>query len=356
MSKVKELYLALEKASSTEEQVELYRLLSEEFVNFDPQRCKECIESMLDLSRQGQYDYGLAQGYNSMGRMYYKKSNYDEASDNFSLAFTYAQQIGNEKLQVQVLDALGMVWWSKGDFEESEKHLKRALDIIDNGGVDEVFKGNIYNNLGNNYERRGDFRQAEHYYKLAMKYLENGDQVRMLANIQGNLAVILSHQKRFAEALEMFQSCLPIFIQFNHQLGEAHTQVNIGRCHTRLKNYAEAVDSFSKAIRTFKKLKNQKAEADAYHGLAEVYLALGGFEESLDNLRKGKRIFEEVGYPIGVVKALSLMGEVHLGAGSYEKAVEVLSEGLSISRETGMKGEEEEIMQLLEKAKTAVRA
>ena len=93
---------------------------------------------------------------------------------------------------------------------------------------------------------------------------------------------LLHHQlKDYAQALTHAQQALILFEQLGDRLGQAFSQMNLGRAYSGLQEWVAAKDAYSIALTLREELGQQHLVAEVQAGLATVLWQLGDLDTAL---------------------------------------------------------------------------
>lgn len=347
MTLAKQLFKELALATTDTDRVDILGKLAFEFLNSDPDRCKETIDEMRALAEKTGYVTGLLDSYNASARLKFKQNAYEEALADFDTALGLAEQLDDLVRTATLLDSIGMVYWNKSEYEAAYEYYKKALYILNSIEGTQPLRANCLNNLGNVFERRGMLDEAEKSYRKSLDILIETNNTRIIGSVKGNLAIIKVYQKKFEDALQLFQECLTHFTTTNHKDGEISTLINIGRCHYMMKDYGDALKYFQLGLKTTTGEPAKRHKAEALHGLGDVYCALQGFDEALNYLKQSKDIYTKIGYISGVLKVEQSIARVYMEKGDHGLAKQILTEARDTAESKGIHIEVNHIDELL---------
>jgi tetratricopeptide (TPR) repeat protein len=118
-----------------------------------------------DAAVQSYFD--LAEGVYQLGRI-------DEAADLLARAFETAHEVGEEEnpLVARVLNRLGVIRSRQGRHSEAERHLKRAVAILDRSAFADPQLATYLSNLGAVYRATGKNVHARATFERALRTAE----------------------------------------------------------------------------------------------------------------------------------------------------------------------------------------
>lgn len=185
------------------------------------------------------------------------------------------------------------------DYATGLSNCKRALAITEKSvGSSNLQTAIILVTLGRYYTIGGHYAQAEKIYRSAISKCRNAsDRGMNLSRAQVGLAVCLSDQGRYADAVNLFQQAQTIMGNFdkswkiliteherNHAGGDLLSAValnELAEYYSGLKNYEESVPLYRKALVVCEGLAPESAlNALILNNLGRQYLLQGNFAEA----------------------------------------------------------------------------
>ena len=224
---------------------------------------------------------------------------YPEAVIIHSRARIVAQQAGDSIAEAAALNALGLVAFHQGRYQQSASHLESALAL---------------------------FRQT-------------GDSTGQ-ARVLSNLGVVSYLQGCYAEASGWWQQSLAVHRENGDQVGEATALVNLGLLDMRQGRYQQASGRLLNSLALARTTGNRATESTALVNLGEVSLRQGAYQHAASQLQQALCLSRETGDRNHEASALTTLGEVCQQMGRYEQAVGHLQQALSLSRKAGNREDE----------------
>jgi len=224
---------------------------------------------------------------------------YPEAVTIHSRARIAARQAGDDAAEAAALNALGLVAFHQGRYQQSACDLESALTL---------------------------FRQT-------------GDSTGR-ARVLSNLGVVSYLQGRYAEASGWWQQSLAVHRENGDQTGEATALVNLGLLDMRQGRYQQASGRLLNSLALARTTGNRATESTALVNLAEVSLRQGAHQHAAGQLQQALSLSRETGDRNHEASALTTLGEVCQQQGRYEQAFGHLQQALSLSRKAGNREDE----------------
>ncbi|NNE35244.1 MAG: tetratricopeptide repeat protein, partial [Rhodothermales bacterium] len=175
----------------------------------------------------------------------------------------------------QVRYALGRVYYRKTDYESAELEFLRAIDRDENL-VD------AYHELGHAYYRQGEMALAEEKYKEAIRREPNN------WVFHNSLGMLYDNTGRHLDAIAPFTTVTTIAPNVHYGY------YNLGITYYELADLDRALEWFNKSRQASD---TQSSEADYFESVADVKSALDDFSTSAENWRKVVAITPKVFHP-----------------------------------------------------------
>ncbi|MHC5114449.1 MAG: tetratricopeptide repeat protein [Planctomycetota bacterium] len=152
---------------------------------------------------------------NTIGRVYLNLGLYQDAERLLEEALDLVEHApGHDQVDVaESLNLVGEAHYARGDYEAAERLLRRALQLRrDLLGEDDPVLGQSLNNVGAVLWAQGDHAAAEPFYReaLALRRRLLGEESRGAAESMNNLAVLLHSAGDHAEAEKLYRRTLAI--------------------------------------------------------------------------------------------------------------------------------------------------
>jgi serine/threonine-protein kinase len=230
----------------------------------------------------------------ALGSVLEVRAKYDEARQALEAALKLQpQNLDATKQTAENLTELANVYFYKGQYDQSEKLNKQALEIDRRLlGDENPAVAQELNNLGAIAMNRGNYQASEGYYRRALAITEawyGTDHPETAANLTA-LAQPLSFDKQTAEAESLLERALAIQERVNGPVNAtvATTQNQLGILAFQAKQLEAARSYFTQAMETWKKL-----FGDKYPSVAVAYSNLGSVCLEEKNLACAETMYRE---------------------------------------------------------------
>jgi tetratricopeptide (TPR) repeat protein len=160
---------------------------------------------------------------------------------------------GDDVLKARLLNNIGGVLWSQGEYDKALESNRRALALRERAlGTDHPAVADSLNNLGVVCWRMKDHEQAVAHYRRALEIFERalGPEHPNVAASLNNLAAVLKELGRDAEAAAHYERSLALLLA---ALGEEHerlqaTQKGLGMTYASMGQHEKAIPLLERAL------------------------------------------------------------------------------------------------------------
>lgn len=198
--------------------------------------------------------------------------------------------------------ALGEMCHKQGQFENSTKWLKKALEIDTSGGQEnEPNAAMSYHSLAVGQIRKGEYALALKSLKRVMEIWKKsfGDDHLDLAMCYNNMGIAYQEQKKYSDALEWYQKAWSIRqkqLPIEHPL-LAQTHVCLGNAHYHLNHYDVALEHFRFAFEIWKRSDTTPYThlAAALRSMAFVCHGRGDLPQAISYLKESASLYRQCG-------------------------------------------------------------
>ncbi|MEO3746485.1 BTAD domain-containing putative transcriptional regulator [Plantactinospora sp. B5E13] len=179
---------------------------------------------------------------------------------------------------------------------EADTHLRRALELYDQGG-EETGAAHVHGNLSWVLERSGRHLDALHHARQAMlRYERLGDRA-MTANARNTVGWQHAQLGELDEAFAHCRAALTLLRETGDRFGEAVTWDSLGYIHQRRGEPMEAVACYRRALELFREVGDLSNEGQTLRKLASAYEVAGNHAAAGDSRRAALRILDRLGHP-----------------------------------------------------------
>lgn len=203
------------------------------------------------------------------------------------------QQIGDKEGEAATLNAIGSVYYTSKQYNESLQHLERSLKIWQslNNPLWEVA---TLNSLGTVSNAIKDNRRALYFYLKAQQVATKLNDPQWLAFTLNGLGKVCSDLEEFDQALIYYQQARLLKRSFGDKRGEAITLTHLGNIYNLKQDYSSSIDYNNEALAIFKTIGDSNGEASTLNNLGRSYMLLKDYSEALNQFQQALKKKQEL--------------------------------------------------------------
>ncbi len=134
----------------------------------------------------------------------------------------------------------------------------------------------IYNQLGVIYYYKGEFDNTEKYWLLELEKNNEIGNPSYIAQNLSNLGIIAKNNGKYDKAIENYQAALKIQEEMNDKEGMAITISNLGNIYFHFRgNFEKALENYKTGLTLYKYLYKEEVQAEVYNNMADTYNNIG---------------------------------------------------------------------------------
>ena len=223
----------------------------------NPKKTMKFAKEALSLSKEINYELGIALAHLRMSEAYVNFGNYTKALDILFISLDYFVKECIYDLQWTVYNTLGNVFGELGDYERSMDFYSSAemsANKIDNGKKHDInFSTNkaiiiVFNNMAENYKALKDYKEALIYFNKAYDMDKKIDFEASKGNILLSLGEIYYLLNDYKKAEAFSKNVLMYFNRYNYLLAVSDVYKLYALIAWKKEEYFQADEYFNKAI------------------------------------------------------------------------------------------------------------
>ncbi len=276
-------------------------------------------ESLSD-SEKKTFKKALALGFNSLGIIFYNKSNFDKAINYYGRSLKIREEIRDKKGIAATLNNFGIVYQDRGDYAKAIEYY--TLSLLKNEQIgDKNGEANTLSNIGRIYLGQGDTIKAIKYQTRSLKIRESIGDKRGMAIAYTNIGSIYSDQGNNEKAMEYFTSYLKISEEIGDKNLIALSLASIGRVYKKQADNSKALDYFNRSLNIFKEIGNKKWTATLMSSIGDIYKQNGEIEKAIEFYKKALVIGQTTGLVSIIRDASQPLFKSYKIIGNYKEAL-----------------------------------
>jgi CHAT domain-containing protein/Flp pilus assembly protein TadD len=267
-------------------------------------------------------------------RSLYNQSQFRDALGKYERALELYRDIGDQAVEIRILNSLGDTSWWLGDFPQALSYAEASLNLSRELG-NASGEAEALRDIGDVYDSLGDYQEALEVYEQSLTITrELGDRAGE-ANTLNNIGIVYRQLGKYPEAIAQYEASLVITRELGDRAGEAQTLNNIGIVYRLLGKYPEAIAQYEASLAITREIGDRATEAKTLNNIGIVYESLGKYPEAIDYYAQSLVIKREIGDRAGEAATLNNIGIVYRLLGNYPEAIAQYEASLAITREIG---------------------
>lgn len=271
---------------------------------------------------------------NGLGIVNESLGEFAQAISMFKRALELYEALGDMQSVTTAVANLANLYTSVGDYPRAREHHERALEMAksrdDKGG-----EARILNNLGNLYMNLGEFPRAISLFRRSYEMEQALGNVNGASSSLGNMGSVFSALGDYAKALSLFEQAR----DQQEKLGKRHAATlmlgNIGNVHYRLGDYARALAIFERVHASLVALSDKARAAHALGSIASAHDRLGDTPKALSIHLRALAAQKAVGDKARAAETLGNIGKMQTIAGDHAQALETFQRALAEMEKLG---------------------
>lgn len=279
------------------------------------------------------YIFELFDAYKQLANVYFQEKNYNTAINMLIRSLFIAENLRNDKKELQILLLLNKAYSAKNDYARAEKSIKNAIEIsrklsdstlvlkclynlsetqinfklysqalttlfeaayIAQTTNNTEYKIDINNSIANILYSIGLFDQSLKYLMKNIEIVETSNQISIQKQVDLYIAIGKNYLKlnKTIQALQYALKANELLKSTNLLNYISKTQILLGEIYIKLKNYDQAKEDLTKALLIAQKLNDEDLLTNAYYALGYFNLhtndkAIGVFylQKALNNAK-----------------------------------------------------------------------
>jgi len=261
----------------------------------------------------------------------YRFVNADTARKYGLSALELAKKGGNEDLEAEALNNIGVTHEAQGNYDEALDFELRALDIRKKLG-DDAKTANTLNTLGIIYDEMGNYEKALSHYLDARKVYEGLHDEGKIAMVLINIGIVLRAQKEYHNAIGYYQQAMSIYQKTGNRFGLAACHSNLGAVYLSIPNYDSSLYYSILASREFESQNVRQFLPTPLSNAAIAYDKIGTTDKAKEFFLRAKKLLEEYGNKKELSYTLSQLAKLELKLNNKNGALNYANEALSIAQ------------------------
>ncbi|MCX7987516.1 MAG: tetratricopeptide repeat protein [Bacteroidales bacterium] len=278
--------------------------------------CNKAIE----IGENTNYPQEIFRIYYWQGIAYYRKGVIEKALQNYLKALELAKKV-NSRMQVDILNDIGVLYKSQGDYLKAIEYFQRNLEFVE-ANKDSILIGRTLNNLANVYFSYGVYTKAIEFYEKATDIFMRLGKLNYVGYLYMNTGVAYKKINSNSKALEYFRKSQEIFTRIGFKPGLAQVNGEMGTFYAEQGDYNRALRYVEESLNVYKSLGEKLLIAQALRQLGEIYQKAGSYNTALQYYRESITLFKELNAKKELLDSYENVASVYSAIGNYKQAYE----------------------------------
>lgn len=311
-------------------------------------------KAALKLSQQINYQEGITESYNLLGKCYADTGNYNDAFKNHQFALKLKEQMLDDAIKKGDLELikkckktissslynLAGIEYAKGNFNEALKKYFIVLKLREEVGENKLIRAS-YNSIANTYDYLGNFPEALNYYFKALKLSELDNDEKGMAMAHIGLAAVYYNQGNLNSAIEHNVLALKYAANIGAKQGMSICYNNMGSIYAHKKEYDKALEYLTKAYEIMENAGDLDGMATCLNNMGGIYTSQNNHDAAILKYNQALKVRENIGDLHGQAQTYNWIGRHYLEVNQAAKGKEYLEKALGLAKETESKQEEQ---------------
>jgi tetratricopeptide (TPR) repeat protein/DNA-binding CsgD family transcriptional regulator len=281
---------------------------------------------------------------NAIGLLHLSKGQYTEALDIYTSNLASVEQLGNRSLISQIYKNIGRIYWNLGNNNEAIVYTQKSLSIAETLSNQKALIS-AYMNMGNMYASVDDLGEAFQHYIKGLELVEQhyADHLHTRAQFLMNIGAIFLRMGDYDRALEYNLRSLTIQEKLDRPVELARLYGNISELYKERREFSLARHYLLLADTMYTDLQLHHERSHILTLLAHIVLAMDEPEAALKYASESRDIARTNNDIRKLVAALHAIARVLLYNKEYDRAFRHLCEAKELYSTFGSSTEEIDI-------------
>jgi len=263
--------------------------------------------------------------YLNIGLLHSREGQLDSATIYYEYSLDWARRNNSVLEEVKALRSLGNVFYKKGQFDEALKYFSKALVLSDINGIGDSELANLYNNLGILFSDWSKYEKSLFYYKKALSIEKALGNLKEQARIYNNLGTIYWYQESLDSALYFYKKSLDGRSTLGDINGKAYVLNNLGMYFGSLNQFDKSLDYFKQSLESFESLKNRRGIVMCLYNIGQVYQEKKDYTIAKKYYKQSLELATRQGFSDYVLANHESLKDIYSELKEWEKAYESLN-------------------------------
>ena len=260
--------------------------IANQYIERNPDSAIKYLKISLTNAELINYKNGIARAYGLMGNCYSITGDYDISDNYYNKSIGLYENLGNKAKTAHYQIRKAYLYIVQNNYIDAFVILKKAKE-----GAEEKTEAIVNHSIAYVYHKIENYEEALKYIHFALKYYEKEGNTQQIANCNNFLGSIYYQLNKNDIALKYYNNSL--ILAGDTVLGKDYAFVigNIGLIKHREKKYEEAIEMYNRAAEMLIRPSDKLALANIYNNLADSYYSINDYTKSEEYFQKAKNIY-----------------------------------------------------------------
>lgn len=250
--------------------------------------------------------------------------------------------IDNPEFKEIALDALDKVYYYLGAINDlggedtkAFEYYEKSLQLSKQSG-DRVGEATTLQALGIYFQQRKQFNKSEKYLNESLEIIKNLNDPIRLASIISQLGILADEKEEYKKAFEYQKRSLDIRSRFGDKPGMAVSLHQLGILFEKFNKPDFSWFYYNESMKISEETGDISGVGTSLHQIGTLYYRNNNYEEAYELLSRSFEISEQLGDLFGELSSLHQMGLTKFALGDFDIAEKELSGALSIAQDLNL--------------------
>lgn len=271
------------------------------------------------LSKELNFDNGLALSLKYIGMAYYFQAKYLETIQYWQQSHDVFEAMGNTKGVANMLSNIGAIYFNQGDDTKAIEYYLRTLTIAEEIG-DSLRIATLLNNIGGVYfNKPATLDMSINYYLRAFDICNLIHDDYGIGSSAVNVGGYYLKKEKADSALYFFDRALEAF-KGTATGNVSYALNNMGEAYALKNDYKQAIKYQNEALDLARKNNNQLDVTLAFIALGNTYYQRKNYKTAISYYKRAEVIAREIGVDYQLSESFSALAESFAKISEYEQA------------------------------------
>jgi len=305
----------------------------------DPERAYKFAHEMVNMSKQLDYNHGIARGLNQLGSYFFNRDELDSAYYYTKATLDMVNQAQNLGGILTANTRFANLYDRQNDFETAKEYLAKNLELYRNKDTIPYAREVDFKFIGSTFFMFSEIDLKQGRYNLALKnglkaleeYRNRAKNPLFVADAHILLGQIEMKLENYKNSIGHFEKANKVYADFEDLLWQSDALRFIGENLMYLNRHNEAIEHLQKSIEMSNANNFQLKEASAYNLLGNAFISLNRFPEASKSLNRSLEVYSKMDNPTEINQTYTSLGLLYNKMNRPNSAITYLEKSIKIS-------------------------